>query len=586
VADAAVGRTSARRTFTGLAACIAWLAGFQAHANISIEVNGVEGDMKRNVLTFLSLQRYANRDDLTADTVERIAQRSVSEGRSALKPFGFYEPKIAWNLKEDGRNWRATITVNPGEPVRLKEVDLQITGPGERDPLFTNVLRRSTLKVGDQLNHPAYERVKGDLERTAASYGYLDAKLERHELLVDPANKAASAHLLLSTGPRYRFGDTTIKQTVIDDKLMRKYLRYGQGQPYDSTALLRTQFALDDSQYFSTIEVLPRGRDSDSLTVPIGIEGIANKRNRYSIGAGYGTDTRFRGTIAWDNRLVNSHGHRAHVELKGSGITQELTANYIIPVGDPALEKISLESSYGRTTLGDVTTTGLVVKPGLTQVIGNWQRVLFVSVNRNISRTAFTSLTDNAVVPGISYASIPPGIFGQPVAGRGLYVELTGSHAVLGSNSNFLRFFIQDDQRFDLSPVWHLLLRGQFGVSLVSQFSELPAFERFFAGGDRSVRGFALNDLSPVDQNGQKIGGRDLVVGSIEFERDLPRGFAVATFMDAGNAMNSFREHLEYSAGIGFRYKLPAVSIGLDVAKAISRSDLSPRLHLNIQPTF
>ena len=50
--------------------------------------------------------------------------------------------------------------------------------------------------------------------------------------------------------------------------------------------------------------------------------------------------------------------------------------------------------------------------------------------------------------------------------------------------------------------------------------------------------------------------------------------------------MNSFREHLEYSAGVGVRYKLPAVSIGIDVAKAISRSDLSPRLHLNIQPTF
>jgi translocation and assembly module TamA len=581
-----VAHAAVRRLSKALAASIAWLASFPAHGNISIDVNGVGGDMKRNVLTFLSLQRYANRDDLSADTVERIAQRAISEAKSALKPFGYYEPKIAWNLKEEGRNWRATITVDPGEPVRLTEVDLQVTGPGERDPLFTNVMKRSTLKVGDQLNHPAYERIKGELERTAASYGYLDAKLERHELRVDPAGKAASARLLLSTGPRYRFGETTIKQQVIDDKLMRKYLRYSQGQAYDATALLRTQFALDDSQYFSSVEVLPGERNPEALTVPVGIAGQANKRNRYSIGAGYGTDTRFRGTIAWDDRLVNRHGHRAHLEIKGSSILQELTANYIIPVGDPALERISVESSYGRTTLADVTTTGLVVRPGLTQVLGTWQRVFFVSFNRNISRTAFTSVTDHAAVPGISYASIPPGIFGQPVAGRGLYAELTGSHAVLGSNSNFLRFFVQDDQRLDLAPKWHLLLRGQLGVSLASHLSELPAYERFFAGGDRSVRGFALNDLSPVDQDGQKVGGRDLIVGSVEIERDLPRGFAVATFMDGGNAMNSWRDHLEYSAGVGFRYKLPAVSIGLDVAKAISRSDLSPRLHLNIQPTF
>ncbi len=581
-----MARAALRAHLRLLAACLTGLLCQRALGNITIEVNGIDGDMKRNVLTFLSLQRYAERRDLDADTVERISQRATPEVKAALKPFGFYDPQVQSTLKREGNDWRAIITVDPGQPVVIKEVDLQITGPGESDRMFSAVIARSTLKVGDQLNHPAYERVKGDLERTAASFGYLDAKLTRHELLVDPKGRSASAHLLLETGARYRFGETTIKQSVIDEGLMRKYIRYHEDQYYDATSLLRTQFALDDSQYFSSIEVLPGERNTQTLTVPVDIQGLPNKRNRYSIGVGYGTDTRFRGTLGWDDRLVNKRGHRAHLEIKASGITQELDANYIIPVGDPALEKFSIESTYGRTTLGDVTTTGLVVKPGLTQVLGNWQRVLFVSLNRTISRTDFTSISDFSLIPGISYASIPPGIFGQPVAGRGLYVELTGSHAALGSNSNFLRFFIQDDQRYDLSSRWHLLLRGQFGASIVSQFSELPAFERFFAGGDRSVRGFALNDLSPVDKNGQKVGGRDLLVASVEIERDLPRNFAVATFFDAGNAMNSFTDPLEYSAGVGVRFKLPAVSIGVDIAQALSRTDLGPRLHLNIQPVF
>ena len=581
-----MARAALRAQLRLLAACLTGLLCQQALGNITIEVNGIDGDMKRNVLTFLSLQRYANRNDLDADTVERISQRALPEVKAALKPFGFYDPQVRSALKREGNDWRAIITVDPGAPVVLKDVDLQITGPGESDRMFSAVIARSTLKAGDQLNHTAYEQVKGDLERTAASFGYLDAKLTRHELLVDPKGKSASAYLTLETGARYRFGETTIKQSVIDEGLMRKYIRYHQDQYYDVTSLLRTQFALDDSQYFSSIEVLPGERNTQTLTVPVDIQGLPNKRNRYSIGVGYGTDTRFRGTLGWDNRLVNKRGHRAHLEIKASAITQELDANYIIPVGDPALEKFSIESTYGRTTLGDVTTTGLVVKPGLTHVLGNWQRVLFVSLNRTISRTNFTSISDFSLIPGISYASIPPGIFGQPVAGRGLYVELTGSHAALGSKSNFLRFFIQDDQRYDLSSRWHLLLRGQFGASIVSQFSELPAFERFFAGGDRSVRGFALNDLSPVDKDGQKVGGRDLLVASVEIERDLPRNFAVATFFDAGNAMNSFTDRLEYSAGVGVRFKLPAVSIGVDIAQALSRTDLGPRLHLNIQPVF
>ncbi len=581
-----MARAALKGPFRVLAACLAGLLCQRALGNITIDVNGIDGDMKRNVLTFLSLQRYAERDDLDADTVERISQRATPEVKAALKPFGYYDPTVTAAIKREGSNWRATITVERGEPVVLREVDLQITGPGAQERMFSAALARSTLKVGDQLNHGAYERVKGDLERTAASFGYLDAKLERHELLVDPKGKSASAHLLLDTGPRYRFGETTIRQSVIDEEVMRKYIRYREDQPYDSTSLLRTQFALDDSQYFSSVEVLPGERNTETLTVPVVIQGLPNKRNRYSIGAGYGSDTKFRGTLAWDNRLVNAKGHRAHVEIKASGITQELNANYIIPVGDPALERLSLESIYGRSTLGDVTTTGLVVKPSLTQVLGNWQRVLFVSMNKSISRTDFTSTANSLLIPGISYASIPPGIFGQPVSGRGLYAELRGSHAVLGSNSNYLRLFVQDDRRFDLSQRWHLLLRAQFGTTIVSQFAELPAFERFFAGGDRSVRGFALNDLSPVDQYGQKVGGRHLVVGSVEIERDLPRNFAVASFFDAGNAMNSLTDPLEYSAGIGVRFKLPAVSFGLDIAQALSRTDLAPRLHLNIQPVF
>ena len=574
------------RRLIPLQLCALALFSQHAAADIGIEVSGVEGDIKRNVLTFLSLSRYADRDDLDADTVERIAQRVPNEVRSALRPFGYYSPQVESTLTHSGTHWQARISVKAGPPVILKEVDIELAGPGENDHILRTVLERSTLKVGQQLNHADYEKVKGDLERTAAAFGYLDAQLERHELVVDPAGLAAGVHLRLDPGHRYRFGPATIRQDVIDDGLMRRYLRFHEGQFYDTTALLRTQFALDDSQYFSRVEVLPGERNRQDLTVPVEIQGKASRRNRYSIGAGYGTDTRYRGTLAWDDRLVNTHGHRLHLGIKGSAITQQLDASYSIPVGDPALEKISLDGTYGRTTYGDITSTGLIFKPGLTQVVGRWQRVMYVEVVRSINRTNFTRSSDFSLIPGISYASIPPGIFGQPVAGRGLYVELSGSHAALGSNSDFLRLFVQDDQRFDLSRRWHLLLRGQLGVSLVSRFTELPPFERFFAGGDRSVRGFAFNSLSPVNQYGEKIGGRDLLVGSVEIERDLPRNFAVATFFDAGNAMNSFTVPLEYSAGVGLRYRLPGISIGVDVAQALSRTDLGPRLHLNIQPVF
>ena len=110
---------------------------------------------------------------------------------------------------------------------------------------------------------------------------------------------------------------------------------------------------------------------------------------------------------------------------------------------------------------------------------------------------------------------------------------------------------------------------------------------RFFTGGDRSVRGFALDSLSPKDPNannkGDKgIGGEHMLVGSIEVERDLPKNLRGAVFFDTGNAFDSWSTPLEYSVGVGIRFRLPMLLIGLDVAQALSESDKSPRLHLNI----
>ena len=69
----------------------------------------------------------------------------------------------------------------------------------------------------------------------------------------------------------------------------------------------------------------------------------------------------------------------------------------------------------------------------------------------------------------------------------------------------------------------------------------------------------------------------------MEVVRDLPRNLAVATFVDAGNAFDHFGDKLEYAVGIGLRYRLPVVSLGVDVAKPLSTGG-GWRLHLNITP--
>ncbi len=97
-----------------------------------------------------------------------------------------------------------------------------------------------------------------------------------------------------------------------------------------------------------------------------------------------------------------------------------------------------------------------------------------------------------------------------------------------------------------------------------------------------------MRDPKP-DQNctnaAVKVGGKNVVTGTVEFIRDLPRNFAVAAFFDYGNSFNSFSApQLQYSVGVGFRIKLPVVTLGVDVAQPISRPGAGPRLHINFSP--
>ncbi|HMM48905.1 MAG TPA: BamA/TamA family outer membrane protein, partial [Miltoncostaeaceae bacterium] len=245
---------------------------------------------------------------------------------------------------------------------------------------------------------------------------------------------------------------------------------------------------------------------------------------------------------------------------------------------------------YVNEDIGDLESSRIELMAGLTQVFGLWQRVLFLKLNQE--RTVFPDDTETdalLLIPGLSYASLPPNFLTGWVRDAAYYVELTGSPQSLGSDASYLRFYSRAEKVWSISGPWHLRLRGEFGTSWVSDFSELPASQRFFAGGDRSVRGFALDELSPVDPEQltdpatrKGGGGENKIVGGIELERDLPRDFRGALFFDAGNAFTDWDTPLEYSVGIGVRWKLPMLLIGLDVAQALSEPGKKPRFHLNI----
>jgi translocation and assembly module TamA len=130
-----------------------------------------------------------------------------------------------------------------------------------------------------------------------------------------------------------------------------------------------------------------------------------------------------------------------------------------------------------------------------------------------------------------------------------------------------------------------LILRGEAGATAGAGVEELPSSLRFFAGGDTSVRGFGFQQLGPVDDDGNLIGGRYLLVGSVEYDHPIGGGkWGVAIFIDLGNAFNDFNDYeLKGGGGVGLRWRSPVGPLRLDLAHAPDSND-NFRIHFTMGP--
>ena len=126
-------------------------------------------------------------------------------------------------------------------------------------------------------------------------------------------------------------------------------------------------------------------------------------------------------------------------------------------------------------------------------------------------------------------------------------------------------------------------IRDERGNPLVDIVQDLPASERFFAGGDTTVRGFSLDRLgtaATISATGFPTGGNGLVVFNGELRTALVGGLGVVGFVDAGNVFPRVGglslSELRTAAGIGLRYQSPVGPIRIDLGFKLDRRELVP----------
>ena len=563
---------------------IALLLPLPAYAlDLSIEVTGLEEELEANVRAFLSIEQEKSRETLTPSRLRLIHKRAPGEIEKALQPFGYFKPVVESELQKTDKGFAARYRVDPGPAVRLSEVDIQLTGDGEEDPLLQ---RPFPLSPGDVLDQREYEKGKQQLLSAAIENGYLNARYTMHRVQVDMERYSASILLLLDTGRHFRFGELRFFDNVLNTDFLERYPEFEPGDPFDHRKLLKLQSQLISSEYFRNVEVRTLRDEAVGDRVPIEVHVTPAKRDRYRAGLGYSTDTGARATFDWKRRRINKRGHRLATELRVSQTQSKLQSQYIIPLQKPASDSISFGASLDHEeTDTRKESIALIEASHSVGLEDNWRRTLKLSYSYEDYDVGDDDDDAFLLVPSVQWTHLYKDALDFSQRGLSQNYRVEGAVEQLLSDTSYLTLLARERFIYGFGGDWRLLGRAELGATMADSVTELPSSKRFFAGGDVSIRGFELDELGPVDDAGEVVGGRYLAVGSLELERRIVGKWSSSVFVDAGNAFDpDYDAGIEYAAGLGLRWRSPVGPIRLDFAYALSADDPDWRIHLVVGP--
>ncbi len=556
-----------------------------AHArifNIQLKIPELSGEQKNIVLENISLYRQKDSPLLSDDYVMRLYLNGKQEIITTLQVFGFYEAKVESNLEKGENLWTIQYNVNAGQPVIVNNVDLSIKGDGETDPEFTAWRENFPVQSGDRLNHRLYEAAKSQLQNLFVERGYFKGQLTQHEIQLSLKQHSGKIVIHADTGPRFRFGDVRFIQETFNHEYLRRFIPFSRGELFQAKKLSELQKNLAVSGEFKTIEIVPLPESATDNMVPIRVMLTPRKPLRYKIGGGYGTDTGVRGRIGVERRQITDTGHRADAEAFISKILRTVTAQYRIPLKKPATDSIVFTGEHRREETDTSFSESNTVSVSHVYGLKSWLRTSSLTYLKENFATGSEANKSNLVIPSINFL-YDPEKERRPVLYRPRWhfdVNVKGSHVDLASDVSFVQGKLHGEFRYQFVRRLTLVARGDIGASAVDDFASLPVSQRFFAGGDYSVRGFDYKSLGPKDENGKVVGGTHLMVGSIEAQYMFIPNWDVAVFYDTGNAYDKDQFEPEQGAGAGIGYKLPFGIVRVYGAVALCKADNPSRLHV------
>lgn len=553
----------------------------QPEARLSIRLRPNNAELERNIEAHIG--SLGPRDQAA---LQRYARTAVQQATQALQALGYYQGSIQSRVKPGKEAPELHLSVRQGRALVLDAVRIEISGSAAQQKEFRTP-SGAHLRVGDTLNQGRYDEAKQAIVNQALHYGYFDGHFVRNQLRVDPPQGSAQIDLRYASGPRYRFGRVSfVGDQPISEELLHRLQPFREGDPFDADQLARFSQNLTVSGFFSEVRVDGQSAQRSAQQVPVEVHLNPVLPRSFTFGLGFSTDIGPRGRVGWARHWRNPQGHSLGVDGEVSGPKQSIGSWYQIPLENALTDRLRFTSQYQQEQLADAQSQKLSLGSQWQQKLdSSWLRSL--SLNWQHERFDYGRASpegiSNLLLAGIGFNRREANSATNPTRGWSLQTQLQGAKKGLLADNDLAQITSQAKGLYSFANDQRLLGRLELGAVATGDYQNVPPSLRFFTGGDQSVRGYDYQSLSPTDKQGNKVGGRYLLAGSLEYQYPVLERWHVAAFVDRGMAFDNPNAALKTGAGLGLRWLSPVGPIRLDLAHALDEPG-GVRLHFSMGP--
>ncbi|WP_176645779.1 autotransporter assembly complex family protein [Duganella sp. SG902] len=556
----------------------------------------------------LDLVRFRGNDRMDREQLQRMVRVAPEQIRTLVATDGYYSPVVSARLDRDTGTPLVLVKVEPGEPVRVGEVDLTLQGfaanPDQpADKRFdVNALKAGwPLKKGAVFRQEDWESAKRATLRSVVQTRYPRAQLVESQATVDPEAHLANLRVVIDSGPEMRFGELRIEGLKrYPASVVSNLNQIRPGDYYSEAALQSYQSRLQDTGYFASVDVsadmsaiLNEQLDAAAMTpeqnasapmapLPLLVRVVENKRKNVSAGLGYSTNTGNRASLTYDDLSV--FGLRMKSALTLETKKQTASSNFYFPV-TPEGYNDSIGASFERSDIsGEVTSVASIAgkRTWGTPLLERSLTLELLTETKTVGGVPSSQSKSLPLTYGVTWRKLDNLLF--PTKGYALNAQVGGALLPILTDEAFVRGYLRGVAYLPLGTSSNAIFRGEAGALASRDKSGVPAVYLFRAGGDQSVRGYAYQELGvPVD--GAITGGRYLATASAEYQYWFKPQYGAAVFYDAGNAGDTVSAlHPKSGYGVGARWKSPVGPINVDVA--YGHAVHKYRLHFSLGFTF